>query len=74
MEQKIIEILARMFHKNAADLSGETLLKEDLNAKSMNFLEISATLENELGIDIPIDRITKVKSIQDIFDFVKEQG
>ena len=74
MEQKIIAILARMFNKDAADLSGETLLKEDLNAKSMNFLEISATLENELGVDIPLDRITKVKSIQDIFNIVQELG
>ena len=74
MEQKIIAILARMFNKETADLSGETLLKEDLNAKSMNYLEISATLEIELGVDIPLDRITKVKSIQDIFDIVQELG
>ncbi len=74
MEQKIVAILARMFNKDEADLSGATLLKEDLNAKSMNYLEISATLEIELGVDIPLDRITKVKSIQDIFDIVQEQG
>lgn len=74
MEQKIIAILARMFNKDAADLSGATRLKEDLNAKSMNFLEISATLENEIGVDIPLDRITKVKSIQDILDVVQELG
>lgn len=72
MEQKIITILARMFNKEPADLSGSTLLKDDLNAKSMNFLEISATLENELGVDIPLDRITKVKSIQDVIDIVQE--
>ena len=54
MEQKIIAILARMFNKETADLSGETLLKEDLNAKSMNYLEISATLEIEVGVDIPL--------------------
>jgi acyl carrier protein len=40
----------------------------------MNYIEISATLENELGVDIPLGRITKVKSIQDLFDIVQELG
>lgn len=66
MEQKVIVILARMFGRNPVELSAATLLREDLGAKSMNLLEISATLENELGADIPLDRITKVKTIGDI--------
>ena len=70
MEEKIIAMIAKLFNKNPGEISGSTLLKEELNAKSMNLLEISAMLENELGIDMPMDKIFKVKSVQDIIALV----
>lgn len=72
MEEKIITLIAGLFNKKAKELTAGTLLKENLNATSINLLEISATLENELGLDIPMDRIIKVKSIGDIINMVAE--
>ena len=74
MEEKIIMLIAGLFHKKPEELTAGTLLKENLNATSINLLEISATLENELGTDIPMDRIIKVKSIGDIINLIAELG
>lgn len=72
MEEKIIAIIAGLFDRKPEELTAGTLLKENLNAASINLLEISAMVENELGLDIPMDRIIKVKSIGDIINLVAE--
>ncbi len=72
MEEKIKALIARLFNAKPEELTAETLLKENLGASSLNLLEISATMENEFGIDIPMDRVTKLKSIGDIVNLVAE--
>ena len=69
MEEKIKALIARLFNAKTEELTADTLLKENLGASSLNLPEISATMENEFGIDIPKDRVAWLKSVGDIIAF-----
>lgn len=72
IDEKTIAIIAKVFKKGISEVTPFTLLREDLKAKSMNFMEVQALLENEFQIDIAAGKVTKVKSVQDIIQIVKE--
>lgn len=48
-------------------------LKEDLSADSLDLVELRMELEDEFDIDIGIDEIDIVKTVQDVVDFVNKK-
>ncbi len=72
IEERAKKIIAKVFKKSLDDVSPSTLLREDLRAKSMNFMELQALLENEFQIELPMGKVSKAKSVQDIIDIVAE--
>lgn len=48
----------------------DTVLTEDLEADSLDAVEIIMSIEDEYGIEIPDDVATEFKSIKDIVDYV----
>lgn len=48
----------------------DTALTEDLEADSLDAVEIIMSIEDEYGIEIPDDVATEFKSIKDIVDYV----
>ena len=69
-EQRVIEVFATVFKKEGSELSRDTNLVKDLQAKSMNMIELQAVLESEFEIDLPLDRVMRAKTIGDFFDIV----
>ena len=48
-------------------------LKEDLLADSLDYVELRMELEDEFDIDIGIDEIDSVETVQDLVDFVNKK-
>lgn len=48
----------------------DTVLTDDLEADSLDAVEIIMSIEDEYGIEIPDDVATEFKSIKDIVDYV----
>ena len=44
----------------------------DLNADSIDLVEMIMTLEDEFGISIPDEKISSIKTIADIVNFIEE--
>lgn len=52
----------------------ETSLKDDLEADSLDFVELVMNIEDEFGVKIDEAETAKIKTVQDIIDYLKSQG
>jgi acyl carrier protein len=59
MLEKIKEIIADALYVDVADVQAETNLMRDLNAESIDFLDIVFRVEKEFGIKIPKGEIER---------------
>jgi acyl carrier protein len=75
IEKLVIEKLAMIAKKDQDAITSETLLQEDLGLKSIDYVGLSATLENELGDAPNFKEMLGMQKVGDIVDFcVKLQG
>ena len=51
MFEKICELLADKFDADASSMTMETSIKDDLNADSVDIVDLSMALEEEFGIE-----------------------
>lgn len=74
MFEKIRDIIVEQLGLDDADsLTMETSLKEDLDADSLDAVEVIMALEEEFDIEIPDDEAENFKTIGDIVDYIEAQ-
>lgn len=71
IEKKIYESIASQFGVEANTLNENTSFKEDLNADSLDLVELIMALETELNIEED-DDLEKIETIGDCIKFVKK--
>jgi acyl carrier protein len=71
---KIKELVAEQLGVDAADLTAETSLKEDLNADSLDLFQIIMSLEEEFGIEIPTEDTESIATIGDIEKYLAKRS
>ena len=69
---KIIEFAALAFKADAAGISEDTVVS-DLGVSSAQRVTMSASIENEFDVMIPVARFGKFKTIGEITDFVMDE-
>lgn len=74
MLERIKETIADTLAVDADIIKPETSLKEDLEADSLDFVELVMSLEDEFDVKIGEDDTAKIQTVQDIIDYLKEQG
>ena len=67
---KIKSILAEQLDVDVEELTLETDIARDLNADSLDVVEILMSLEDEFGISIPDEAIPQIKTVDDIVNFI----
>lgn len=72
IEKKIYESIASQFGVEANTLNENTSFKEDLNADSLDLIELIMALETELNIEADDDDLEKIETIGDCIKFVKK--
>ena len=65
---KIKEIVAEQLNYDIEKLTDETKFVEDLNADSLEIVELIMALENEFNCEISEDDVEKIKTIGDLAD------
>ena len=70
---KIIEFAAMAFKVDAATIKEETNIAEELGVSSMQRVALSASIENDFDVMIPVARIGKFKTIGELTDFVMDE-
>ena len=69
MEQKVIELLKRVFESTeiTAESSQETIAEWD----SMHQLSIAFEIESEFGVSLEPEELASLKSVKDIVQFLE---
>lgn len=74
MLERIIEIIREELSMSASEVITEsTVLREDLEADSLNMVEIIMALEDEFGIEFPEDDLDGIKTVADLEKYILER-
>ena len=68
---KIKSILAEQLDVDAETLTMETDIAKDLNADSLDVVEILMSLEDEFSVEIPDEEIENIKTIGDLVGYIE---
>lgn len=66
------ELLADKFDADASTMTMDTKIKEDLNADSLDVVELMMDLEENFGITISDEEATQMSTIGDIVKYIEE--
>lgn len=72
MFEKICDLLAEKFDADASTMTMETSIKDDLNADSLDIVELMMDLEENFGITISDEEAMKLSTIGDIVKYIDE--
>ena len=71
MFDKVVEIIVDQLGAENEGITPETSLREDLEADSLDAVEIMMALEDEFGIEIPDTDAEEFKCIGDIVKYLE---
>lgn len=71
MFEKICELLADKFDVDTASMTMDTKIKEDLNADSLDVVELMMDLEENFGIKIEDEEAMQMSTIGDICKYIE---
>lgn len=74
MFEKIREIIAEKLGIDEEEITMESAFIEDLNADSLDIVELIMALEDELEMEIPDEEAETFVTVADIVKFMKEHG
>ena len=71
--KKVKEIIVDSLSCDEDAVTLEANLKEDLDADSLDAVELIMAVEEEFDIEIPDDKAAEIKTVQDIVDYIKRK-
>ena len=71
---KVIEFAAMAFNKDALTITEKTNISQELGVASMQRVAMSASIENDFDVMIPVARFGNFETIGDLVDFVMDVG
>ncbi|ASW42948.1 acyl carrier protein [Clostridium isatidis] len=71
MFEKVREIIADKLSINEADITMESSFVDDLNADSLDLVELMMALEDELNTEIPDEDAEGFKTVGDVVEYLK---
>ena len=73
IEAKVIDIVAQQMGHDKAKISRTSKFTEDLNADSLDQVELVMELEEEFDISIPEDAAEKIQRVGEAVDYIEKQ-
>lgn len=74
IEEKIIAIVSDQMGVDKAEISRETSFVNDLNADSLDTVELVMELEDEFETSIPDEDAVKIQTVGQAIDYIKDQA
>jgi acyl carrier protein len=77
--ERVKKIIVNQLGVEEAEVKPESSFVDDLNADSLDLVELVMSLEEEFSsegkrLEIPDEDAEKIKTVQDAIDYIKEQG
>lgn len=70
IKNRIVEIIANQLGIEVDDVTAEASVIDDLGADSLDVVELVMALEEEFDLEIPDEEAEKIRSVQNIFDYM----
>ena len=74
IEEKIIEIVAEQMGVDKAEVTRETSFVNDLNADSLDTVELVMEFEDEFDMSIPDEEAEKIQTVGQAVDYIREHS
>ena len=71
---KIKEILVEQLGIDEDDINMDSNFTDELNADSLDIVELVMAMEQEFGISIPDEEAERIRTVGDAVDFVKNNN
>lgn len=71
---KIKDIVCEILEIDPAEMTGDSLFKEDHGADSMGAIEILSSIERTLGVDIDQSELANMTSLDGVVDVVNRSA
>jgi acyl carrier protein len=72
IEAKVIEIVANQMGADKATISRSTSFVDDLNADSLDTVELVMEFEDEFETSIPDEQAEKIKTVGQAIEYIKQ--
>lgn len=71
--EKLQEIISEILNVEPSEIAIDTPLADELGADSMDMFQIAAEVEGEFGVEVPMEELEQIATIQDILDFIRNK-
>ncbi len=72
IEDKVTEIVAEQMGVDKSEITRETSFVNDLNADSLDTVELVMEFEDEFELSIPDEEAEKIQTVGQAIDYIKE--
>ena len=72
IQAKVVQIICEQLGKDESEISMSSNFLEDLDADSLDTVELVMALEEEFEVDIPDEAAEKISTVQSAVDFITE--
>jgi acyl carrier protein len=72
LTERIIKLIAEQFNVDEKDITLETSFKDDLNADSLDLVELIMALEDEFGLEVDDEEVENIKTVGDAKNYIKK--
>ncbi len=73
IEEKVLQIVSEQMSVDKSEITRETSFVNDLNADSLDTVELVMELEDEFDLTIPDDDAEKLKIVGEAVDYIQQQ-
>ncbi len=70
--EKVRKIICEQFDLDEDSVTADTLLEEDLEADSLDLVDLVMSFEDEFQIEVPDEEIENIKTVGDIVKYIEE--
>lgn len=71
ISERIISLISEQFNVDADSVNLETSFRDDLNADSLDLVELVMALEDEYGLEIEDEDVDSIKTVGDATNYIK---
>ncbi len=72
IEDKVVQIVSEQLSVDKSEIARETSFVNDLNADSLDTVELVMELEDEFDLTIPDDEAEKLKTVGEAIDYIQK--
>ena len=72
--EKLKDIIAEQLSVDADKVTLEANIQEDLDADSLDIVDLITTIEDEFDISIPDEAVEEIKTVDDIVTYVENNA